>query len=73
MSGRHNGDVACWQTREPREKNHRVNIVIPVALLLSIASDLRSFVLLLTKIVQELPGVQNTSGIGLCHLAPRIG
>jgi hypothetical protein len=26
--GRHNGDVAWWQPSEPREKNHRVNIVL---------------------------------------------
>ena len=24
--------LACWQTREPREKNHRVNIVLSVGL-----------------------------------------
>ena len=44
-----------------------------VALLLSTAGELRSFVHLLTRIVWELPSVQNTSGIGLCNLAPRIG
>jgi len=46
--------------------------LVLVALLLSIASELRSFVLLLTRIVLELLGVQNNSGIGLCDLAPRI-
>jgi hypothetical protein len=24
--------LACWQTREPRDKNHRVNLVHPVGL-----------------------------------------
>ena len=43
-----------------------------VALLLSIVNELRSFMLLLTRIVWELFGVQNTSGIGLCDLAPII-
>ena len=44
-----------------------------VALLLSIASELRSFVLLLTRIVFELSDVQNTSGTCLCDLAARVG
>ena len=26
-AGRHNGDVACWQAREPREKN-RLSLAI---------------------------------------------
>ena len=37
--GRHNGDVACRQAREPREKNIGVNIVIgilPVIILIYI-------------------------------------
>ena len=42
-----------------------------VALLLSIASEPRSFVLLLTSCIGA-PGLQCTSGIGLCDLAPRI-
>jgi len=43
-----------------------------VALLLSIASELRSFVLLLTSCVGA-SRLQSTSGICLCDLAPRIG